>query len=68
MKAKDDDELFIKQLFTMQEFPSKSWLDTLNHEQAKNYQTFLETERNSDRQKNGTVDFIAEFVVVKAWS
>lgn len=60
LTAKNDDHDLVKACFAIASFRSRSWIDSLPYDKLKEYQSFLETERNYDRQCTGTVDFIQE--------
>ena len=65
MKPMDSDLPGIKLLFGAV-FNSVEWLGQLDQQQVTAYVNFLEKERNSERQKSGTIDFISEYVFIKA--
>ena len=66
MKPMDSDLPGIKLLFSSV-FNSNDWLGQQNKQQVTDYLNFLEKERNSEKQKIFTIDFISEYVAIKAW-
>ena len=65
MKPMDSDPPGIKLLFSSV-FNSNDWLGQQNKQQVTDYLNFLEKERNSERQKTLTIDFISEYASIKA--
>ena len=65
MKPMDSDPPGIKLLFSSV-FNSVDWLGQQNKQQVTDYLNFLEKERNSERQKTLTIDFISEYASIKA--
>ena len=65
MKAKPADPVNIQACFAITQFKSKAWLDALDGVTLKRYVSFIESEKNIDRQFCGTIDFIAEYAAVK---
>ena len=66
MKPMDSDPPGIKLLFSSV-FNSVDWLGQQNKQQVTDYLNFLEKERNSEKQKIFTIDFISEYVSIKAF-
>ena len=65
MTEKADDIPEVKAVFSIMEFGGEKWLETLSYDQITTYRKMLETNRSSDRQVQGTVEFIKEFATLK---
>ena len=65
MKPMDSDLPGIKLLFASV-FNSVEWLGQLDRQHVTDYLNFLEKERSSERQENYTIDFLSEYVSIKA--